>query len=167
MSQSLYRLVRDLRPSNLDDLGLVPALNSLVSQDCQQKGLAVDFKVKGTQQRLNPLVETVLFRVAQEALNNVCRHANVKQVRVELDYGCTQVAIRISDKGTGFDPAENFNPPRGWGLAGMRERVESLAGQLNLQSALGQGTTVEVVIPLADEEGKELVYGHNNFTAGR
>ena len=166
MSQGLYRLVHDLRPPNLDDLGLVPALNSLISQDCQSKGMDVDFDVQGSQQRLHPLVETVLFRVAQEALNNVCRHSGVMQVKIELQYGCEKAVIRISDKGTGFNPAENFRPPRGWGLAGMRERVESLSGQLNLQSMPGKGTTVEVVIPLKDEAGKELTYGSNHSIAG-
>jgi signal transduction histidine kinase len=150
----------------LDDLGLVPALNSLVNQDCREKGLNVAFAVAGNQQRLDPLVETVLFRVAQEALNNVCRHAGVKQVNAELQYEDDRVVIRISDKGTGFDPAEKFNPPRGWGLAGMRERVESLGGQLKLQSAPGKGTSIEVMIPLRDVDGKERAYGNDHVITG-
>jgi signal transduction histidine kinase len=166
MSQSLYRLVRDLRPSQLDDLGLVPALRSWIAQDCNPRGLGVEFDVRGNPERLNPLVETVVFRVAQEALNNVSRHAGVKQVKVALEYSCDQVAIRISDEGVGFDPSEQFRPPRGWGLAGMRERVESLAGQLTLQSSPGQGTTVQVVIPLKDKAGKEVVYGADQITPG-
>lgn len=165
MSQSLYRLVRDLRPSNLDDLGLVAALNSLAVQDCQQKGLSVDFQVNGSPQRLNPLVETVLFRVAQEALNNVCRHSGTRYARLELEYGRDTVTIRIADQGVGFDPTETFHPPRGWGLAGMRERVESLEGRLTLEAAPGNGTTVEVVIPLKDEAGKEMVYGTDHIAA--
>ena len=167
MSQGLYRMVRDLRPSNLDDLGLVPALNSLTMQDCQPRGLAVELRVKGDPRRLNPLVETVLFRVAQEALNNVCRHAGVQQARVNLEYEPDQVLIRIEDQGAGFDPTEKFRAPRGWGLAGMRERVESLAGELRLESAIGRGTTIEVVIPLNNEAGKELIYGKSQNTAGR
>jgi signal transduction histidine kinase len=167
MSQSLYRLVRDLRPSNLDDLGLVPALGSLAAQDCRDKGLIVDFEVNGSPERLSPVVETVLFRVAQEALNNVCRHAGVKDVRMELDYEADHITIRVADKGCGFDPSEQFRPPRGWGLAGMRERVESLSGQLNLQAEPGRGTTIEVIIPLTDRSGKELTYGTNHITAGR
>ncbi len=166
MSQGLYRLVRDLRPSQLDDLGLVPALHSLVAHDCQPKGLAVEFDVHGTPQRLNPLVETALFRVAQEALNNVCRHAGVKEVKVDLHYRPDEVAIQICDQGTGFNPSEQFRPPRGWGLAGMRERVESLSGKLTLKSAPGKGTTVEVVIPLKDAAGQESIYGQNHIAAG-
>ncbi len=167
MSQSLYRLVRDLRPANLDDLGLVPALGSLAAQDCQPRGLTVDFNVTGHQRRLNPLVETVLFRVAQEALNNVCRHAGVNEARIDLAYECDHVVIRIADQGAGFDPTESFRPPRGWGLAGMRERVESLSGELRLRSALGKGTTVEVMLPLSDEAAKEPIYGKSDDTARR
>jgi signal transduction histidine kinase len=167
MSQSLYHLVRDLRPANLDDLGLVPALGSLAAQDCQPRGLRVQFNVTGTQRRLNPLVETVLFRVAQEALNNVCRHAGVKEATLELDYQPEHVLIRIADQGTGFDPTETFRPPRGWGLAGMRERVESLSGELRLRSASGQGTTVEVLVPLSDEAGKEPMNGKSVDIARR
>ncbi len=166
MSQSLYRLVHDLRPSHLDDLGLVPALNSLIEQDCQPKGLKVEFIVEGNQQRLNPLVETVLFRVAQEALTNVCRHAEAQQAKVELCYESDQVEIRIIDEGRGFDPSEKFHPPRGWGLAGMRERVESLSGQLILESAPGKGTTVDVILPLRDDTGKETIYGKDHVAAG-
>lgn len=148
MSQGLYHLVRDLRPSHLDNLGLVPALNYLFSQDFRPKGLEVAFHVSGTPQRLNGLVETVLFRVAQESLANVVRHAHVGEANVDLCYGGSQVTMRICDNGRGFSPAERFHPPRGWGLAGMRERVESLAGRLRLKSAPGEGTTVEVIIPV-------------------
>ena len=166
MSQSLYHLVHDLRPSHLDDLGLVPALKALIAQDCHQKGLEVDFLIAGNQQRLDPLVETVLYRVAQEALNNVCRHAGIMQAKINLQYECDRVLICILDNGSGFDLKESFRPPRGWGLAGMRERVESLDGQLNLKSAPGQGTSVEVIIPLKDSSGRELIYGNHNLIAG-
>jgi signal transduction histidine kinase len=162
MSQSLYHLVHDLRPSHLDDLGLVPALGSLIEQDCLPKDVQAELSVAGPQRRLNPLVETVLYRVAQEALTNVCRHARVRSARIELCYEPHQVAIRIIDQGVGFDPSEQFRPPRGWGLAGMRERVESLSGQLTLRSAPDQGTTVEATIPLQDEAAKEAIYGKDH-----
>jgi signal transduction histidine kinase len=161
MSQALYRLVHDLRPSHLDDLGLVPALSTLTSQDCPQKGLRVAFEVQGSPERLNPLIETALYRVAQEALNNVCRHAGVQQARVQLSYEGERVSICISDEGAGFDPEENFRPPRGWGLAGMRERVESLQGVLSLDSKPGKGTRVEVAIPLPARQRKEPIHGNH------
>ena len=78
---------------------------------------------------------------------------------VALHYDPEKVTLQISDDGSGFDPNEAFNPPRGWGLAGMRERVESLSGKLDIRSAPGSGTTVEVVLPLHKDEGKESLDG--------
>lgn len=147
MSQGLYRLVHDLRPAQLDDLGLVPALRFLIEQDCRPIGLRVDFEARGTPRRLNPLVETALFRVGQEALANLARHAQVQEGRVEIVYGEEDVTLRVEDRGRGFDPTENFHPPHGWGLAGMKERVESIGGTLQIISAPGQGTTIDVCVP--------------------
>jgi signal transduction histidine kinase len=148
MSQSLYRLVRDLRPSHLDNLGLVPAIKFLLSQEYGPKGLDVDFRLAGNPRPLRDLIDTGLFRIAQEALTNVVRHAGVSQAEVAVQYSEDRVTLRISDCGRGFNPAEQFSPPRGWGLAGMRERVEGLGGQLSLQTAVSQGTTIEVVVPI-------------------
>ena len=152
MSQGIYSLVHDLRPAQLDDLGLVPAIQSLLDNECKPKGLQVAFVVNGTRKRLDSLIETVLFRVTQEALTNVTRHAETKQASVHLDYTPGTITLGVLDAGKGFDPNEPLHPPRGWGLEGMRERVESVGGQLSLYSAPGRGTTVEVVIPL--EEGE-------------
>ncbi|MFH1184320.1 MAG: sensor histidine kinase [Chloroflexota bacterium] len=153
MSESLYHLVRDLRPSHLDNLGLVPALKFLLSQEYGPKGLDVTFHVTGHAKPLRGLIDTALFRIAQESLTNVVRHAHVNRAVVDVQYDRDRVTLRICDEGRGFDAAEHFHPPRGWGLAGMRERVESLAGQLSLRSAPSQGTTVEVVVPL--DPGKQ------------
>jgi signal transduction histidine kinase len=167
IAQGLYHLVHDLRPAHLDDLGLVPALNFLFSQDCCPKGLDISFEVNGNPIRLDPLIETVLFRVAQESLYNVARHSKAKQAKVGLRYECDRVVLQISDQGLGFDPTENFHPPRGWGLAGMRERVESINGEFNLRSAQGRGTTVEATIPLIQKEGKELENGSHHLITRR
>ncbi len=149
MSQELYHLVHDLRPAQLDDLGLVPALNHLLERDFSPKGLEVSLEVQGETHRLDPIIETVLFRVAQEAVTNVARHAKTKEAQIRLVYAPEQVALRVIDSGIGFDPTETFNPPRGWGLVGMRERVESVGGKLRIQSAQGKGTTIEVVVPFS------------------
>ena len=148
MSDGLYNLVRDLRPAQLDDLGLVPALQSMLDNDYRRTDILVTFGVTGTQRRLDSLTETVLFRVAQEALTNVTRHAETDKANVRLDYASDEITLGVMDAGKGFDPNEPLSPPRGWGLEGMRERVASVGGQLNLYSAPGRGTTVEVVIPL-------------------
>jgi len=149
MSQALYHLVHDLRPAQLDDLGLIPALEYL-KEDSLSKGLAVSITVEGKPRRLDPTVETVLFRVAQEALTNTVRHAHTDQAGMCLCYKTQEVILRVADSGSGFNPVESFIPPRGWGLAGMRERVESVSGELHIDSTPDQGTTVEVVIPVFD-----------------
>jgi len=152
MSNGLYNLVHDLRPAQLDDLGLVPALRYLMDSDYYPRGMQVTFEITGTQRRIDSLIETVLFRVAQEALNNVNRHAETNEATVRLDYAPDAVTLGVLDAGRGFDLTEPLHPPRGWGLEGMRERVESVGGQLFLYSAPGRGTTVEVVIPLQPEQ---------------
>jgi two-component system sensor histidine kinase UhpB len=149
MSQGLYRLVHDLRPAQLDDLGLVSALEYL-RDDSAPAGLDVLINIQGKARRLDSVIETVLFRVAQEALHNVTRHAHVQQARIELVYRSQEITLRIEDAGQGFNPVQSFSPPRGWGLAGMRERVESVGGQLILESEPGKGTVVEVAVPVFD-----------------
>jgi signal transduction histidine kinase len=149
MSQGLYRLVHDLRPAQLDDLGLVPALEYL-KDDSVSSGLDVVIDIHGKARRLDTVVETVLFRVAQEALHNIVRHAQVRQARILLVYQSQEVTLKVEDSGAGFNPVESFAPPRGWGLAGMRERVESIGGQLSIESEPGKGTIVEVAVPVFD-----------------
>jgi signal transduction histidine kinase len=148
ISQGLYRLVRDLRPAQLDDLGLVAALRYLLGQYHLSMNMDVDFKVEGEPRRLEPLVETVLFRVTQEALNNIVRHAGTPQAQMNLNYEQEKVYLTVADQGQGFDANGRFAEPRGWGLAGMRERVESVGGEFHLTSAPGEGTRIEVIIPV-------------------
>ena len=159
MSQGIYRMVRDLRPAQLDDLGLVSALKYLADEARDQLNLEVSVDVSGSRQRLDPLIETVVFRVAQEALRNVSRHANMDSARIHMVFEPAFVILEIQDSGIGFDVNESLSPPRGWGLAGMRERAESLDGELLLQSAPGQGTTIRLVIPLNQSaKDKKVLY---------
>ena len=149
MSQALYRLVHDLRPAQLDDLGLIPALDYLREVNIS-KSLNVTMNVEGETRRLDPAVETVFFRVAQEALTNTLRHARTDQAYINLHYRTNEIYMTVRDFGVGFDPVESFVPPRGWGLAGMRERVDALGGELKIDSAPGKGTSIEVTIPVVD-----------------
>jgi signal transduction histidine kinase len=142
-------MVHDLRPAQLDDLGLVSALEYL-KDDSVSAGLDVSIETHGKARRLDSVIETVLFRVAQEALHNVVRHAQVRHVRILLVYQSQEITLRIEDSGVGFNPAQSFPPPRGWGLAGMRERVESVGGQCSITSEPGKGTIVEVAVPVFD-----------------
>jgi signal transduction histidine kinase len=146
MAQGLYRLVHDLRPAQLDDLGLIPAIQYLKDSSAMQ-GLDVTVEVEGQSRRLDTLIETVLFRVIQEALNNVLRHAHTRQAHILVIFGPQVILVNVIDDGIGFDPEKPLTPPHGWGLAGMRERVVLIKGQLRIESAPGRGTTVEVKVP--------------------
>ena len=146
MSQGLYRLVHDLRPAQLDDLGLIPAIQYLKDSSALQ-GLDVSVGVDGQSRRLDSLVETVLFRVVQEALNNILHHARARQAQVLVQFLPRAILLKVIDSGIGFNPSLPLTPPHGWGLAGMRERVEMIGGQLKIESAAGKGTTVEVTVP--------------------
>lgn len=168
MSQGIFRLVHDLRPAQLDDLGLASALHYLTERENCPPGLNITLEVKGQERRLDPIIETVFFRVAQESLNNICRHARVTDAIMRILYEENQVTLWIEDNGIGFNPKDNFSPPRGWGLAGMQERVDSVDGILNIGSSPGRGTIIEVIIP-SEMEGyntKENLHGSNSFDAG-
>jgi signal transduction histidine kinase len=148
MSQGIYRLVHDLRPAQLDDLGLVPALQYLAEEEYRLAGLQVDLIIEGQRQRLDPLVETVFFRVAQEALTNVVRHAQCEHANLELAFEPRQVVLHVRDQGVGINFKAMQSGERGWGLEGMRERVDSIAGQLKIYSPEGGGTVVKVIVPI-------------------
>jgi signal transduction histidine kinase len=172
MSRGLYRLVHDLRPAQLDDLGLVPALQHLADEMKHSTGLLVEMAVSGQRERLDSILETVIFRVAQEALTNVARHSRAASANLLLEYAPGDVTLLIRDEGQGFDPDRELLPPHGWGLAGMRERAESVGGCLEIRSAPLVGTEIKMVIPLllaAGANGKELAYGNpgNPIDVGR
>jgi signal transduction histidine kinase len=148
MSEGIYRLVRDLRPAQLDDLGLVAALQYLVEEARHRLDLIVDFQIVGDRGRLDPLVETVLFRVAQEAITNVARHAGVFDAQMELEFEEHQLTLQVTDQGSGFDAGPLPKPGLGWGVAGMHERAESIGGRLILTSTPGSGTNVKITVPI-------------------
>lgn len=159
MSQGIYRMVRDLRPAQLDDLGLAAALQHLVDQVRQRDGLEVRMSIEGPRRRLDLLVETALFRVAQEALTNVSRHAACQLAWLELHYHENEVTLCVRDDGKGFDPRQEILPPRGWGIAGMRERVESIGGSFRVHAAPGEGAQVEAIVPLKGQWSVEQEVG--------
>jgi signal transduction histidine kinase len=135
----------DLRPPALDDLGLVPALLSLITRFTGQTGIQVDFQHSGLDVRLHPDIETVAFRLVQEALTNVARHAETQQARV-LVVADSEVTVQIEDQGRGFDPEAGMaNHSRG--LAGMRERVGLVGGALTIESNSAAGTRIIAQLP--------------------
>ncbi|MDQ7828476.1 MAG: GAF domain-containing sensor histidine kinase [Armatimonadota bacterium] len=144
----LRRLIYDLRPTVLDDLGLGAAVRWYVREVVEPSGLAVTLDLQGVDRRLPPPAETALFRILQEALNNVLKHAAATRVSVALHVGQDAVRLTVSDDGRGFEVGRPpARPGGGLGLLGMRERAELLGGQMHVRSAPGQGTTIEVVLP--------------------
>lgn len=144
------RLMLDLRPSVLDDLGLVPALRWFVSQRVQPLGLPVDFQVAGLDRRLSEQLETALFRIMQEAITNAVKHAKAQQLKVQLKRSSGRIIGIVQDDGIGFTadkPAGRSSEERGYGLFGMQERAALVGGSVKLESAPGKGTTVRVSVP--------------------
>lgn len=148
--EDLHRLAMDLRPASLDHVGLVAALRQYVELYSRQHGLAVQFESVGLDgERLPTEVEIALYRIVQEALTNVVRHARATRTDVLLERRGDRLVAIVEDDGAGFDPEAAVQNSR-LGLFGMRERAEMLAGTLAIESAPGSGTTVFVEIPYAD-----------------
>jgi signal transduction histidine kinase len=149
--QQVRSLSLDLRPSLLDDLGLVAALRWYLDRQGQRAGLAVEFVADPPGLRAAAELETACFRVAQEALTNIVRHAQAQRVWVELRQNEAELQMRIRDDGKGFDVAaarQRAVHGASLGLLGMQERVVLLRGLLNIQSEAGLGTTIQVRLPL-------------------
>jgi len=143
--QDVRRLAVELRPKALDDFGLVPALERLTDTFREQTGLGVDFVASLGDEALSPEASTALYRIVQEALTNVVKHAQARHVSILVTRKNAAVAVVIEDDGRGFDPEL---PGEGFGLEGMRERVELLGGSLRVESSRGAGTTIAVEVPL-------------------
>jgi PAS domain S-box-containing protein len=146
----------ELRPTELEDLGLVDALRSFVREWSTQYGIPAEFQVREVptdveQRRLTENVETNLYRIVQEALNNILKHAEAKSVSVLLHQRKNEIALIIEDNGLGFEREPDSTPsakPGGLGLVGMQERAASMNGVLEIETRLGIGTTIMAQIPL-------------------
>ena len=149
---NLRRLARGLHPSILDDLGLVVALTRYATDYAESHGIAVNVRTEGLDSgRLPSSVETALYRIMQEALTNIARHAAAKTVRIALTRQALRVYLIVKDDGCGFDVATTFRTSATsghLGLYGMRERAMLLGGSVTVESKRGKGTTVSVQIPL-------------------
>jgi len=142
--QDVRRLAVELRPKVLDDFGLVPALERLTQGFAEHTGIAVDLEASTITERVPVEVETAIFRIVQEALTNVVKHARAQRVSVLVTRAGGRIKAVIEDDGTGFDPAAADG---GIGLIGMRERIELLDGSLVVESSATSGTTVAVEVP--------------------
>ncbi|MFV9503327.1 MAG: histidine kinase [Oscillochloridaceae bacterium umkhey_bin13] len=150
--QDTRKLIFDLRPMTLDDLGLVPTLRRYATQFGEKSKLEVNLMIQNLEQRLPSHYEVTIFRFIQEALNNVLKHANANQVRVLLDGSGGTLQIMIEDDGSGFhvtDTLAHAGTRRNMGIASMRQQIEVLLrGEFGIESAIGRGTRVAATIPL-------------------
>ena len=138
---------QSLRPAVLDDLGLLPALEWLTDRVESTTGVQIRLESTGPEDRLDAKVETAVYRTVQEALTNVVRHAKTEHATVIVSLRDTTLEVSIEDRGAGFDPA-GVDGTASHGLSGMRERVKSLSGELQVSSAPGEGTRLHIRLPL-------------------
>ncbi|MBA2443125.1 MAG: sensor histidine kinase [Rubrobacter sp.] len=148
------RLVRDLRPEPLEGAPLTEVLGGVVERWSQESGVRASATVTGTQRQLTPEAEVTLLRVAQEALANTRRHARAERAALTLSFMPGRIVLDVRDDGAGFDPAAGADPgaPGGFGLRGMRERVEAAGGTLSVESTPGEGTSLVAELPVPAED---------------
>lgn len=158
----LQRLIAGLRPSHLDDLGLAAALRWFAGEVESRSPLSVHVEIEGTERTLPAVISVGLFRVAQEALTNVVKHASAELATVRLSYRPDDVALEVVDDGVGFDTPGADRPS--WGLMGIQERIALMGGEFELNSERGRGTRVSVRVP-AGLEAKQYHVG--STVAGR
>ncbi|WP_206810876.1 sensor histidine kinase [Paradesulfitobacterium ferrireducens] len=152
--QDIRRIIFDLRPMALDDLGVIPALKKYLDNFQETYHIQCELRVEGRERRLLPIMEVALFRLIQEGMTNVAKHSASDRVKVCVEFQDEWTSASVQDFGKGFevdkileDATEHF------GLVGMRERVEMFNGHFTVQSSQGKGTTVEFSIPFVQEEG--------------
>jgi signal transduction histidine kinase len=146
-------LSRLLRPAVLDDLGLAPALTWLARTVRERFALEVDLDLAGLDERLDPEIETLAFRVVQEALTNVAKHSGASRAHIAVGRDGSLLRIVASDEGRGFDARRILDPSHrdgGIGLTGMRDRAELFGGSVTIDSAEGRGTRIEIRVPLGE-----------------
>jgi signal transduction histidine kinase len=146
--EQIREMSLNLRPSMLDDIGLIPTLQWHFERYTKQTGIKVTFNQNGITQRFLPDVETAVYRIVQEALTNVARYAQVTEVNVQLAHQDNTLGVVIVDHGVGFDPTFDIRKAATAGLNGMRERANMLGGYMVVKSAPKEGTKILVMLPL-------------------
>ena len=160
LGEDIRNISSELRPGMLDHLGLVPTLKWYIADFAKRMGgLRVDFRTVGIKERPSPEIEIVLYRILQEALNNIAKHSEAKQVSVLLTYSHPNLICTIKDDGVGFEQTEGMVPfgsgKQGIGLLGMRERVGSVGGTIDIRSRSAQGTMIRVELPTSLEKAED------------
>jgi signal transduction histidine kinase len=157
--ESLRRTARGLRPPALDDLGLEACVRRLVSDLQERSGIAADLRLPAHMNRMTPEIELAIFRIVQEALSNVERHASAHTVSVSIDVDRGEIALAVDDDGVGFAQQPLLNDPADarLGVVGMTERAQLLGGQLEIISVLNQGTHLRAMVPMKAREQASIV----------
>ncbi|MCC3379469.1 sensor histidine kinase [Paenibacillus farraposensis] len=156
--EEMRKVIFNLRPMALDDLGLIPTLRKYVQDYEEKTKIRALFETRGKEHRLSSAMEAAIYRLIQEALTNAAKHAYPTYVLVEITYQAQLVKIVVQDNGLGFNPElfQQKSKDHGhFGLIGMRERVELLEGRMEIESAENQGTKIVIHIPTNVEKGKE------------
>lgn len=159
----IRRISHRLHPALLSDLGLEPALDQYISEISERTNLNIIFKMIGFTGRINPEIETVLYRLSQEALTNTLKYASAKTFKLSLIKGYPSIIFVASDDGIGFDFENNQQEKSGLGLLSMRERTTMLGGRFGLRSAPGQGTQIRIEIPINNDDALSKEYSINDL----
>lgn len=147
----IYRLVRDLRPALLDDMGLLMAVKSYAEDRFEPLGIKLHWETAGTEHALPGDVQVALFRVIQEALTNIAHHSGAKIASISIEFKEDAVAVEIEDDGNGFDVQAALASKEAWGLYGMTERIELLGGTIRVVSNISEGTIINIEISVSQE----------------
>ncbi len=154
--QDVRKIIYNLRPMSLDDLGLKPALQKYIVTYQEETGITVFFETEGDDIEIRPAISLTVFRIVQEALNNVLKHAKADSISVTISIEPEKLELNISDNGTGFDiqlleqRTDDINS--GFGLVSMRERVSLLKGEMNIVSQPGKGTQLRIILPFTEDK---------------
>ncbi|CAM3429574.1 PAS domain-containing sensor histidine kinase [Brevibacillus invocatus] len=149
--EEVKRMALELRPSALDDLGLLPALRSLMKRVEKSFHIQVEMHVQGEKRRYSAAMETALYRIVQEAMTNTAKYGKASQLGIVFENREKEVVVTVVDDGVGFDVEQALNAGKGLGLFGMRERAQLLGGTFDIRSAPDDGTTVIIRIPVPKE----------------
>ncbi|WIF94844.1 sensor histidine kinase [Caminicella sporogenes] len=153
--KDIRRIIYDLMPMSLDDLGLIPTIQRLILNFERESGINVDFSFDEKGEIKENIIQLTIFRIIQEALNNIKKHSKASNVIIKLDIGLENIYIKIIDNGIGFDvndKVDSINNQNGFGLYSIKERVDLLRGKIEIDSKLGRGTKISVIIPICEEE---------------
>lgn len=152
--KDIRKIIYDLRPMSLDDLGLIPTLERYIFEFIENAGIDLELKVLGNVQKLEAAIEVAIFRIVQESLSNILKHSKADSGQVTIEYLSQKINVFIKDNGVGFnldkENRESINKNYGFGLTSIRERIELLDGEFNVETELGEGTCLNMYIPLME-----------------